>query len=166
MEKITENGKKYYVHIRLKGANSRISLPSNEVVALPRPEGQMVLHETKSKNYSAFDFEHLKMVASKNKHADIVFDFVEDAPKLRSPHLRKKKLRKTLFVSSNMEEDEFSEDTNFYEEITLSEGQTIIAKTERGNYARLTVEALGGSFPDRFVRINYAYQLIKNLPKF
>ncbi len=165
-----ENGKKYFIHIRLKGSNQRISPASNEVAMIPHPEGVIKLYETRSKHYSAFEFSKQKKVSSKNKHADIIFDEQENVAMLLSPHLRKKGLRQTGIVDMR-DLRPFNEITNvenivFGEEILAVIDHVVVIKTEDSHYAKLLIEKIEGKIPNRYIEFRYCYQMLPDLPEF
>jgi hypothetical protein len=161
-----ENGEKYFVHVRLTGANSRISLPSNEVMITPRPEGDIILYETSSRHYSAFDFSEQELTASTSKPGNIFFDFDDETPMLKSPHLRKNGLTQTQLCVWNGEDTLQISELEFTDKIEISKGQEIILKTSGGNFAKLQIKEIGGKYPDHYVQLNYIYQMIPNLLKF
>jgi len=165
-----KNGERYYIHLRIVGSNQRVSAPSNEVTVIPRPEGVIKLYETSSKSFSAFDFSHLELVSSTSQNADIVFDVRQKVPLLRSPHLRQKGLRKTGIVDlkTSYQFPQFNEVPHLVlvAEEQAEVGHLFVIHTADGNYAKLQVESLGGSPPNRYVELRYCYQTLPGVTQF
>lgn len=168
-----KNGTRYFVHVRVTGANARISYPSNEVMIVPRPEGHFKLYEVSSNHYSAFDFSEQKELSSTDQQADIVYDARKGVGMLMSPHLRRDGLRKTG-ITDMKDLVPFDQLTNiedgaldtFNEESLAVVGHTIVIKTADDHYAKLLIEHMGGKAPNRFIEGRYCYQLLPNFPQF
>jgi hypothetical protein len=177
-------GTKYFFHVRATKTNGDLSRGTNEVNAGPRPGGTGIIYEKAAAagNPSAFDFStgrEISFVIEKRDSCDVYFGtaLANDAsadPYLKSPHIvvspndwssRNTKI-KDLGFTSDWDSFTTTSDTGWQDKAALSQNHVYVLKTPENNYVKLFVTQISGTYPNRTVTFDYAFQPIANYASF
>jgi hypothetical protein len=166
-----ENGVEYYVSVRTVFPDRSITVSSNEVAVMCRPEGEFILDFRFSGENDGFIFSSLTRAPADSDKNDIYFFRAGENDFLASPHRLNGYNRESAFFSLGQTKDiyqypELSIDTPPIDKMPIMAGEGYLIKTADGNYAKLRIEEIFGQERDRKVRIKYIYQTIPDLMRF
>lgn len=160
-----KNGVKYYVSVRVVNPDRTLSKPTNEVVAVCGPRGEMELSVRYKSEHDGFSFEKNEYVRADNLENDLYFFSKNGTDYLSSPNrldgfLRKNKFHVLPFKGTFEEiKEQFARyDTPpTQERVAIKPGDWVHMVTPEGTNALLYVKKIEGEGEKRQVRLFYAY---------
>ncbi|MEW6015988.1 MAG: hypothetical protein AB1690_11765 [Candidatus Zixiibacteriota bacterium] len=166
-----ENGTEYFVTVRTVFPDGSLSVSSNQVAAICRPEGEFLLAFRYADINDGFSFAAGKPVRADASGNDLFFFSKDGFDYISSPHRLNGFLRESQFYSLGATRDiyqhsRFSLDIPAMDRIPVRAGESYAVKTADGNYAKIRIESIVGEGKDRRMRVKYIYQTIPNLLRF
>lgn len=160
-----ENGKKYYVSVRLVFPDRTLSKPTNEVMTVCGPRGEIEMSIRYNGEHDGFSFENNEYVKADQLENDLYFFSKDGEDYLNSPikldgflkdnKLKKLKLKGDLdHVRKQLETITISPNEV---KIAIAKGDWIWLKTTDGKSALIKVVDIYGEGKDRRVKLSYAY---------
>ncbi|MEW5922825.1 MAG: hypothetical protein AB1746_02445 [Candidatus Zixiibacteriota bacterium] len=166
-----DNGVEYFVSVRTVFADQTISMSSNEVGIICRPEGEFDLAFRYSELNDGFSFALGTAVRADGEENDLYFYSKDNVDYIASPHRLNGFLRKSDFFSLGKTTNiyqypEFKLDIPPVEKMPVREGESYLVKTAEGNFAKLRIENIAGEGKSRSMKIRFIYQTIPGLMRF
>jgi hypothetical protein len=166
-----DNGVEYYVTVRAVYPDKTVSIASNEVAAMPRPEGEFVLAYRYAALNDGFSFADGESVRADGELNDLYFYHKDGIDYIASPNRLNGFLRKSQFYSlgktkSIYQYPELKLDIPPVEKIPALVGESYLIKTADGNFAKIRIEQATGENKERVLKIKYIYQTNKNQMSF
>ncbi len=165
------NGVEYYVSVRALYPDRTVSVSSNEVAAMCRPEGEFELAYRYADLDDGFSFADGISVRADGETNDLYFYNKDGFDFIASPHRLNGFLRKSLFYSLGKTKDiyqypDLDLDVPPVEKMPVLEGESYLIKTADGNFAKIRLEKISGENKERRMKIKYIYQTNKGLMRF
>ncbi len=166
-----ENGVEYYVSVRTVFPDRSITVSSNEVAVMCRPEGEFTLDFRFSGENDGFIFSSRTGSSADNDKNDIYYFRAGQNDFIASPHRLNGYNRESAFFSLGQTKDiyqypELSIDNPPIDKMPIKAGESYLIRTADGNYAKLRIEEISGQDRERKVRFKYIYQTIPDLMRF
>jgi len=166
-----DNGVEYYVSVRALYPDRTVSIASNEVAVMPRPEGEFELAFRYSDLNDGFSFANCETVRADGELNDLYFYHKDGIDFIASPHRLNGFLRKSSFYSlgktkSIYQYPELDLDFAPVEKIPALVGESYLVKTADGNFAKIRIEQITGENKERRMFIKYIYQTNKEQMSF
>jgi len=166
-----ENGVEYYVSIRTVYADQSVSVSSNEIGVLCRPEGTFDLAFRYSELNDGFSFASGTVVRADGDNNDLYFYSQDDFDFIASPNRLNGFLKKSEFYSLGKSKNiyqypELDIDIPPVEKMPVREGESYLVKTAGGNFTKIRIEKISGEGKSRVLTISYIYQTIRGLMRF
>jgi len=166
-----QNGREYYVSVRTVFPDGSISVSSNEVTAIPRPEGTFTLSFRYSDTTDGFSFALGNYVRADGDLNDIYFYSKDGIDYIASPHRLNGFLRHSEFYSLGKTDDIYQySDLNLdippVDKMPVRIGESYLVKTADDKFAKLRVMDVKGEGKERTLKLKYIYQTAKNLMRF
>ncbi|PKK82805.1 MAG: hypothetical protein CVT49_11470 [candidate division Zixibacteria bacterium HGW-Zixibacteria-1] len=166
-----DNGVEYYVSVRTVLADQSVSMSSNEVGIICRPEGEFILAFRYSDLNDGFSFALGTAIRADGEENDLYFYSKDGVDYIASPHRLNGFLRKSDFYSLGKTKDiyqypEFTLDIPPVDRMPVREGESYLVKTAEGNFAKMRIEGIAGEGKSRAMKIRYIYQTIPGLMRF
>jgi hypothetical protein len=166
-----DNGVEYFISVRTAYPDRTISVSSNEVSVICRPEGEFELAYRYAGLNDGFSFalgEHVRADAEEN---DLYYYHKEGTDYIRSPHMLNGFLRNSRFDSLGKTKDIYQYPELDYtftpvETMPVREGESYLVKTADSRFAKIRIEKITGEGKERSLRIKYVYQTIEDLMRF
>ncbi len=169
-----ENGVRYYVSVRVVFPDQTLSKPSNEVVAVCGPRGEMELSIRYKSGDDGFSFEENKYVAADDLKNDLYFLSKGGTDYLGSPSRLGGFLRENKFQVLPFTGD-FQQlrgqlprliGTPTADLVEIHRGDWVLVVTPEARHALLQVRGFTGRGEARRVRLFYAYSPLAGEPVF
>ena len=160
-----ENGRKYYVSVRTVYPDRTLSTPSDELIAVCGPRGEIELSIRYKSNQDGFSFEQNQYVRADDSSNDLVFyskegeDYI-DAPSRLNGFIKANRIRKTSLSGSF---DEIRRPAARLEgeptkvRVAVEKGDWLWVRTPDGTNALVKVLDIHGAGSDRKIRLFFAY---------
>ena len=166
-----ENGGEYFVTIRTVFPDGNLSISSNQVAAICRPEGEFRLASRYADVNDGFSLVKGRTVRADAADNDIYFFSKDGFDYFASPHRLNGFLRESQFYSLGKTKDiyqypKFDLDIPALDKIPMRPGESYVVKTSNGNFAKIRIESISGEGKSRYLRVRYIYQTIPNLLRF
>jgi hypothetical protein len=166
-----DNGIEYYVSIRALYPDRTVSVSSNEVIVMCRPEGTFELAFRYSDLNDGHSFADDATVRADGETNDLYFYHKDGFDFIASPHRLNGFLRKSFFYSLGKTENIYQYpklDLDFQpvEKMPVHEGESYLIETADNNFAKVRIENITGEGKKRRMKINYIYQTIKGQMRF
>ena len=160
-----ENGRKYYVSVRTVYPDRALSRPSEELVAVCGPRGEIELSIRYKSNQDGFSFEQNQYVRADDSGNDLVFyskdgeDYI-DAPSRLNGFIKANRIQKTP-LSGSLDQvrrpavrlkGEPTEDR-----VAVQKGDWLWVRTPDGANALVKVLDIYGAGGDRKIKLFFAY---------
>jgi len=160
-----ENGKKYYVSVRVVNPDGSISRPSNEVMAVCGASGEIELSIRYKSSQDGFSFEMNDYVPADDLNNDLYFFSGPDGDFLGSPVKLNGFLKDNRFARLPYQgefgkvRDKLSKAVSdpTIDKIPIREGDWIHMRTAEGANAVIRVLGISGTGSDRKVRLFFVY---------
>ena len=136
-----DNGVKYFVSVRVVYPDRSVSKPSNEVIAVCGPRGEIELAIRFNGEHDGFSFEENQYVNADGISNDLYFFSKDGVDYLASPK------RLDGFI-------------NVDDQVFVGVGNWVLLKCASGSYALVKVLGFSGAGADRLVRLSYAYSTL------
>jgi hypothetical protein len=165
------NGVEYYVSVRTVFPDKTVTVSSNEVSVICRPEGQFELAFRYSAINDGYSFKTAKSVRADGELNDIYFyskdgfDFIA-SPKRLNGFLRDSRIYSLGKTTNVYQYPELKLDIPPVEKIPVMLGESYLIYTADGNYAKIRIEDVSGEGKQRLLKISYIYQTVKDLMRF
>jgi hypothetical protein len=166
-----DNGTEYFVTVRTVFPDRTVSVSSNEIGVMCRPEGEFDLAFRFSDLNDGFSFAQGRFVRADAVENDLYFFRKDGFDFIASPHRLNGFLRETRFFSLGKTEniyqyEEFQLDIPPTDKIPVLKGESYLIETEDNNYAKIRIEEITGERKERVLHIRYIYQPVKALIRF
>lgn len=166
-----DNGVEYFVSVRTVFPDKTISVSSNEVSVICRPEGEFELAFRYAGLNDGFSFALGQPIRADGDANDLYFFSKDGFDFIASPNRLNGFLRKSEFYSLGKTKDiyehpELNLDIPSVEKMPIFEGESYLIKTADNNYAKIRIEKISGENKERTLRITYIYQTARNLMRF
>ncbi|UCD93441.1 MAG: fibronectin type III domain-containing protein [Candidatus Zixiibacteriota bacterium] len=166
-----ENGMEYFISVRTVFPDRTISISSNEMGVICRPEGEFELAYRYAGLNDGFSFalgEHVRADAEEN---DLYFYNKDDVDYIRSPHKLNGFLRNSRFDSLGKTKDIYHYPELDYrftpvETMPVREGESYLVRTADNRFAKIRIEKITGEGKERSLKVKYIYQTIEDLMRF
>ncbi len=160
-----ENGKKYFVSVRIVKPDLTVSRPSNEVMAVCGPSGEIELPVRHRSEQDGFSFERNEYVRADALENDIYFFSDGQADYLNSPAklsaFQKENLLVRLKLKGSLEEIRAkvraTSDEPREQKVVVRKGDWLLLRTPEGANAIIKVVEISGEGADRQIRLFFAY---------
>lgn len=160
-----ENGRKYFVSVRVVNADGTLSKPSNEVEAVCGARGTMELSIRYKSSQDGYSFDLNEYVSAEDVNNDLYFFSGPDGDYLGSPvrlngFLKDNRFRKLPFKGSFDDvRGRFStlSSAPADDKLPIKKGDWIHMRTPDGANGFLQITDISGEGPDRRVRIFFVY---------
>jgi len=165
------NGVEYFVSVRTVYPDNSISVSSNEVSIICRPEGEFDLAFRFSDLNDGFSFASGVAVRADGEENDLYFYHKDGFDFIASPHRLNGFLRKSKFYSLGKTGDIYQYpkldlDIPAVEKIPVFEGEYYLVQTADNRYAKIRIEEITGEKKERKLKIKYIYQTAEGLMRF
>ena len=166
-----DNGVEYFVSVRTVYADQSVSVSSNEVGVICRPEGTFDLAYRYSDINDGFSFADGVATRADGDNNDLYFYNQDEFDFIASPQRLNGFIRKSEFYSLGKSKDiyqypELELDIPPVEKMPVKEGESYLIKTASGNYAKVRVEKISGEGKNRILTLSYIYQTVPGLMRF
>jgi len=166
-----DDGVEYYVSVRAAFTDRSLSLPSEEIAVMCRPEGTFELAYRYAGENDGFSFVSGQNVRADSDQNDLYFYHKDDIDYLASPHRLNGFIRTSAFyslgkTSSIYQYPQLDLDISPVERMPVRVGESYLVKTADGNYAKVRIEAASGERRERTLTISYIYQTVDDLMRF
>jgi hypothetical protein len=166
-----DNGVEYYVSVRALFPDQTVTISSNEVNVMCRPEGEFDLAFRYADLNDGFSFAAGKAVRADSETNDLYFYHKDGFDFIASPHRLNGFLRKSQFYSLGATKNIYQYpkldiDIPAVERMPVHEGELYLVKTADGNFAKMRIEKTSGERKGRILKIKYIYQTRKDLMRF
>ncbi|MEW6412107.1 MAG: hypothetical protein AB1483_06475 [Candidatus Zixiibacteriota bacterium] len=160
-----QDGKKYYVSVRVVMPDGTVSKPSNEVVAVCGPSGEMELSIRYKSDHDGFAFSLNDYVRADDLNNDLYYFSKDGKDYLNSPvkldgFLKANRLRRLPFRGDFNDVREMlngiTSESN-EDRLEVSKGDWIHLQTPTGENAVIRVLGFSGEGSDRKIRLFYAF---------
>jgi hypothetical protein len=163
-----ENGLRYYVSVRIVFPDGTLSEPSREVTAVCGPRGEIDLAVRYQSDHDGYSFEQNEYVRADAVDNDLYFFSKDGIDHLASPIRLNGFLNDTRLlvlpyggsleeVSSRVMESKL---TPTDDQVDISTGDWVLARTASGRHALLHVLALRGDGKERQIHLFFAYSAL------
>ena len=160
-----DNGKKYYVSVRVQYTNRTLSAPSNEVAVVCGGRGSIELTVRYEGEQDGFSFAENEFVRADADANDLYFYSKEGTDYLASPVRLNGFLRDSKFVvlpyrgtydevASRVMDSAPPPDSD---RIAVREGDWVLLETHDGHHVLLTLTGATGKDQERKIVLDYAY---------
>lgn len=160
-----ENGKKYYVSVRIVFPDRTLSKPTNEIMTVCGPRGEIELAIRYNGEHDGFSFEQNDYIKADDLNNDLYFfskdghDYLNSPVKLdgflRPNKLAKLKLKGDLdHISKRLEAITVVPDQD---RVEVAAGDWLWIKTVENRSALVKVLDIAGEGKDRKIKLYYAY---------
>ena len=165
------NGIEYYVSVRTFFPDKKITVSSNEIPIMCRPEGEFELDFRYSGKNDGFSFKTGQSVRADGELNDIYFYYKDGFDFIASPTRLNGFIRESKFYSLGKtiniyQYPELELDFEPVEKIPVKVGESYLVLTADGTYAKIRIEEASGENKERKLRIKYIYQTVKGLMRF
>jgi len=165
------NGVEYYVSVRTVFPDKTITVSSNEVPVMCRPEGEFELAFRYAGKNDGFSFKTGQSVRADGELNDIYFYHKDGFDFIASPKRLNGFIRDSKFYSLGKTKDiyqypELELDFEPVEKIPVNVGESYLVLTADGNYAKIRIEEASGKNKERKLKIKYIYQTVAGLMRF
>lgn len=165
------NGVEYYVSVRTVFPDKTITVSSNEVPIMCRPEGEFVLDFRYTGKSDGFSFKTGQTDRADGELNDLYFFHKEGFDFLASPTRLNGFIRESKFYSLGKTIDiyhypELELDFKPVDKIPVIVGESYLILTADGAYAKIRIEDASGEKKERKLKIKYIYQTVKALMRF
>lgn len=158
-----DNGHKYYVSVRAVYPDRSMSRPSNEIMAVPGPRGEITLDLRYQGDHDGYSFTDETYVAADNVNNDIYFYWLDGKRYLASPSRLDGFLRESRFLRLSFTGDEadvaasvVAEDpTPDQKRVAVGDGDWVLMRTADGQHVLLHILGFIGSDKEQKVRLGY-----------
>ena len=165
-----ENGVKYYVSVRVVNPDRTLSKPSNEVVAVCGPRGEIELSMRYKSDRDGFSFEKNAYVRADDIDNDLYFFFKDGTDYLASPNrldgfLKANKLRMLPFIGEfDQVRVRFStlESQPDKDRVAVERGDWVHILSPDGKSALVKMLSISGEGERRSLRLFYAFSPLAN----
>jgi hypothetical protein len=165
-----ENGIRYYVSVRVAFPDESLSPPSEEIVAVCGPSGEIELSIRYKSGNDGYSFVQDEYVKAGDMANDIYFYSKDGVDYLASPTRLDAFLRGTNFATlpHKGEIDEVrqmvrdDESQLFGDRVVINTGDWVLMKTPESAHALLRVLGFSGEGESRKVRLFYSFSSMKN----
>lgn len=162
---LLENGRKYYVSVRIVNPDRTFSRPSNEVVAVCGPRGEIKLSIRYKSAQDGYSFDRNQYVRADNVSNDLYFYSKGGIDYLVSPDRLDGFLRANRLVRLSLSGDfgEVREKARSVESmpaetrVAVKKGDWLHIRTPENTNALVQVTGFGGSGDERKIRLFFAY---------
>lgn len=166
-----DNGVEYFVSVRTVYPDNSISVSSNEVGVVCRPEGEFDLAFRFSDLNDGFSFISGTAVRADGEENDLYFYHKDGFDFIASPHRLNGFLRKSKFYSLGKTKDiyqypELDLDIPPVEKMPVIDGESYLIHTADNRYVKIRIERVWGEKKERKLRIKYIYQTAEGLMRF
>jgi hypothetical protein len=166
-----DNGREFFITVRTVFPDNSMTVSSNEVGIMCRPEGAFELAFRYSGLDDGFSFKSGESVRADSDENDIYFFHKDGFDFIASPKRLNGFIRDSKFYSLGKTEDiyqypELTLDIPAVEKIPVIPGESYIVGTADGNYAKIRIEDAFGENKERRLKIYYIYQTVKGLMRF
>ncbi|HDL02780.1 MAG TPA: hypothetical protein ENH25_01460 [candidate division Zixibacteria bacterium] len=166
-----DNGTEYFVSVRTVYADQSVSVSSNEVGVICRPEGIFDLAYRYSDLNDGFSFAEGTSTRADGEKNDLYFYHQGGFDFIASPQRLNGFIRKSKFYSLGKSENiyqypDLELDIPPVEKMPVKEGESYLIKTADGNYAKIRVEKISGEGKQRVLTLSYIYQTVPGLMRF
>jgi hypothetical protein len=166
-----DNGVEYFISLRTIFPDHSISVSSNEIAAMCRPEGQFDLAFRYADLNDGFNFKTGQAVRADAENNDLYFFNKDGFDFIASPHRLNGFLRHTKFYSLGKTGDVYQHrkldlDIPSVEKMPVIAGESYLIETADGNYAKIRIENISGEKKERFLSIKYIYQTKPGIMRF
>lgn len=160
-----ENGKKYYVSVRIIKPDQTLSKPSNEVVAVCGPRGDIDLSVRYKSDKDGYSLEKNEYVRADNVDNDLYFYSKDGKDYISSPNKLDGFLRNNRFGKINYKGDfdglkkklsSMSINSN-EDRISVKKGDWFVLRTADNKTALFQVKDFSGSGEQRHVSLFFAF---------
>ncbi|UCG62780.1 MAG: fibronectin type III domain-containing protein [Candidatus Zixiibacteriota bacterium] len=160
-----ENGKKYYVSVRVVNPDLTVSKPSNEVMAVCGPSGEIELSVRYRSEHDGFSFERGEYVRADAVDNDVYFFSDSDGDYLNSPAKLTGFLKENLMAKLSLKgtfrdiRGKISQVTESPDEqkISVGKGDWLLLRTPEGTNAVVNVLEIAGDGQDRRIKLFFTY---------
>jgi len=165
------NGVEYYVSVRTVFPDKTMTVSSNEVPVMCRPEGKFDLDFRFSGTNDGFSFATGRPVRADDELNDLYFYSKDGFDFIASPTRLNGFIRESKFYSLGKTSDiyqypELKLDYDPVEKIPVLLGQSYLVETMDGNFAKIRIEKITGENKERKLSVSYIYQPVKGLMRF
>ncbi|MCP4703404.1 MAG: fibronectin type III domain-containing protein [candidate division Zixibacteria bacterium] len=165
------NGIDYYVSVRAVFPDNTVTVSSNEVPTMCRPEGEFELAFRYTGQNDGFSFKNGISDRADGELNDLYFYHKEGFDFLATPKRLNGFIRDSKFYSLGKTKDIYQYlelDLSFdpVEKIPVMVGESYLVLTKEGNYAKIRIEEATGENKERKLKIKYIYQTVKELMRF
>ena len=169
-----ENGVEYYVSARMVFPDQSMSKPSNEVLAVCGPRGEMELSVRYKSDHDGFSFDRNKYVRADNVQNDLYYSTKDGKDYLSSPKkldgfLRTTTLKKLPMRGGIRQVRSHLKDYQSWsaaDRLEIRSGDWILLQTADDTYGLVKVLGFEGEGEKRKVSLFYAYSARKGAPLF
>jgi len=166
-----DNGVEYYVSVRTVFPDRTVTVSSNEVAVMCRPEGEFTLDFRYAGLNDGFSFKNGQHVRADDSDNDIYFYHKDGFDFIASPSRLNGFIRESKFYSLGKTKNiyqypDLDLDIPPVERIPVMVGESYLVETADGNSAKIRIEDAYGEGQERKLRIKYIYQTIKGLMRF
>ncbi len=166
-----ENGVEYFVSVRTVFPDKKLSVSSNQVSTMCRPEGEFELAFRYAAPNDGFSFSNNTAVRADAEENDIYFYNKDGFDFLASPHRINGFLRESKFYSLGKTKDIYQYPTmeidfEAVEKMPVLVGESYLIKTADNKYAKIRIEDTSGEGKQRVLKIKYIYQTKSSLMRF
>ncbi|NOY87839.1 MAG: hypothetical protein GXO93_00430 [FCB group bacterium] len=160
-----ENGKKYYVSVRIVFPDRSLSQPSNEVVAVCGPRDTIELSIRYKSDHDGYSFVKNRYIPADDVDNDIYFfskggnDFLLSPSELEG-FLKENKLSKLPFKGNFNQVRKQVKDLSsplWQDKVSVKKGDWVLLKTSDKEYALLKVLQIAGKGEKRRVKLFFAF---------
>jgi hypothetical protein len=160
-----ENGIKYYVTVRVAYPDGSVSKPSNEILAVCGPRGEIELSLRYQGERDGWSFEGNQYVRADNASNDLYFFSREGADYLGSPNRLDGFLNVNKFavlpyygtLRTVAQELMHSKITATEDQVQVAEGDWVLLTKTNGRNALLNVVGMSGADKSRAITLSFAY---------
>jgi len=165
------NGVEYFISVRTVFPDNTMTVSSNEVSVICRPEGNFELAFRFSGLNDGYSFKTGKSVRADGELNDIYFyskdgfDFIA-SPRRLNGFLRDSRIYSLGKTKNIYQYPELKLDIPPVEKIPVMLGESYLVYTADGNYAKIRIEDVSGEGKQRLLKISYIYQTLRELMRF
>ena len=166
-----ENGVEYFVSIRTVFPDRSLSVSSNELSIICRPEGRFKLEIRYRGTEDGFSFSDGQSVRADDDANDLYFYNKDDIDYIASPARLNGFLRHSKFYSLGKTKDiyqysEFQLDLVPVDKMPVRLGESYLVNTSDNRFAKIRLEEISGEGDSRALHFTYIYQTEKGLLRF
>lgn len=165
------NGIEYFVSIRTVFPDNTMTVSSNEVPVMCRPEGEFELAFRFTGKNDGFSFKTGQAVRADGEQNDLFFFHKEGFDFIASPTRLNGFIRESKLYSLGKTKDiyqypELELDFEPVDKIPVIVGESYLILTADGTYTKIRIENASGVNKERKLKIKYIYQTVKDLMRF